>query len=49
MQFHYNNTRDVMLISLIIIHLFKSYTSYYEDFWTYFFFEVFISIIHYDC
>ncbi len=33
MQLHYNCTHDVMLMSLIIIHLLKSYTWHYDDFW----------------
>ncbi len=34
MQFHYNYTHDVMLMSLIVIHLLKSDMWQYEDFWT---------------
>ncbi len=34
MQLHYNYTHDVMMTSLIIIHLLKSNTRHYEDFWT---------------
>jgi len=34
MQLHYNCTHDVMLTSLIVIHLMKSNTWHYEDFWT---------------
>jgi len=37
MQFHYNHTHDVMLMSLIVIHILKSNTWHYEDFWTYIF------------
>jgi hypothetical protein len=48
MQFHYNYTHNVMLMSLIVIHLLKSNTWHYEDFWTSMFFEILISIIHYD-
>jgi len=33
-QLHYNYTHDVMLMSLIVIHLLKSNMCYYEDFWT---------------
>ncbi len=38
-QFHYNYTLDIMLTSLIIIHLLKSNMWHYEDFWTFFFFS----------
>jgi len=34
MQLHYNCTYDVMLTSLIVIHLLKSNTWHYEMFWT---------------
>jgi hypothetical protein len=34
MQFHY--THDVILMSLIVIHILKSNTWHYEDFWTFF-------------
>jgi hypothetical protein len=34
MQFHYNYTHDVMLMSLIVIHLLKYDIWHYEDFWT---------------
>jgi len=34
MQLHYNCTYDVMLMSLIIIHLLKIDMWHYEDFWT---------------
>jgi hypothetical protein len=34
-----NSTHDVMLMSLIVIHLLKSNMWHYEDFWTQFFFE----------
>jgi hypothetical protein len=34
MQLHYNYTHDVMLMSLIVIHLLKFDMWYYEDFWT---------------
>jgi hypothetical protein len=34
MQLHYNYTHDVMLTSLIIIHLLKFDTWHYGDFWT---------------
>jgi hypothetical protein len=33
-QFHYNYTHDVMLRSLIVIHLLKSNTWHYEKIWT---------------
>jgi hypothetical protein len=33
-QLHYNYTYDVMLMSLIVIHLLKYNTWHYEDFWT---------------
>ncbi len=33
-QFHYNYTHDVMLMSLIIIYLLKFDMWHYEDFWT---------------
>ncbi len=49
MQLHYNYTHDVMLISLIIIHLLNFDTWYYEDFWTLIFFKILISVVHYDC
>jgi hypothetical protein len=39
MQFHYNYTHDVMLMSLIVIHLLKYNMWHYEDFWTQFFFQ----------
>jgi hypothetical protein len=39
MQFHYNYAHDVMLMSLIIIHLLKSDTWHYEGFWTLIFFS----------
>jgi hypothetical protein len=48
MQLYYY-THDVMLKSLIVIHLLKSNTWHYEDFWTIFFFRILISIVHYDC
>jgi hypothetical protein len=31
---HHNYTHDVMLMSLTVIHLLKSNTWHYEDFWT---------------
>jgi hypothetical protein len=34
MQFHYNYTHDVILTSLIVIHILKSDMWHYEDFWT---------------
>ncbi len=34
MQFHYNCIHDVMLTSLVVVHLLKFDTSHYEDFWT---------------
>jgi hypothetical protein len=34
MQFHYNYTHDVMLASLIVIHLLQSDMWHYEDFLT---------------
>jgi hypothetical protein len=34
MQLHYNYTHDVMMTSLIVIHLLKFYMWHYEDFWT---------------
>jgi hypothetical protein len=37
MQLCYNCTHDVMLTSLIVIHLLKFDMWYYEDFWTFFF------------
>jgi hypothetical protein len=33
MQLHYNN-HDVMMMSLIVIHLLKFDTWHYENFWT---------------
>ncbi len=33
-QLHYNYTHDVMLMSLIVIHILKYDTWHYEDFWT---------------
>ncbi len=49
MQFHYNYTHDVMLTSLIVINLLKSNMWHYKKFGHNFFFEILISIIHYDC
>jgi hypothetical protein len=46
-QLHYNYTHDVMLTSLIVIHLLKYDTWHYEDF-GHKFFKILISIIHYD-
>jgi hypothetical protein len=37
MQLHYNYTHDVMLTSLIVIHLLKFDMWHYEDFLTFFF------------
>jgi len=34
MQFHYNCTHDVMLASIIVIHLLQSNMWHYEDFLT---------------
>jgi len=34
MQLHYNCTHDVILKSLIVIHLLKCNTWHYENFWT---------------
>jgi hypothetical protein len=34
MQFHYNYTHDVMLTSLIVIHLLKFNMWHYEKIWT---------------
>ncbi len=34
MSLHYNYTHDVMLTSLIVIHLLKFYTWHYKDFFT---------------
>jgi hypothetical protein len=34
MQFYNNYTHDVMLTSLIVIHLLKSNMWHYEEFWT---------------
>jgi len=49
MQLHYNYTHDVMLMSLIVIHLLKFDTWNYNFFWIfYFLFEILISITHYD-
>ncbi len=48
-QLHYNQTHDVMLTSLIVIHLLKSNTWHYEDFWTLKKIETSISIVHYEC
>ncbi len=33
-QLHYNYTHDVMMMSLIVIHLLKFDIWYYEKFWT---------------
>jgi hypothetical protein len=33
MQLHYKCTHDVMLMSLIVIHLFKFNMWHYENFW----------------
>jgi hypothetical protein len=50
MQLYYNYTHDVMMTSLIIIHLLKSNTWHCGDFWiNYFRFEILILIIHCDC
>jgi hypothetical protein len=51
MQLHYNYTYDVMLMSLIVIHLLKFDTWHYEYFRhkIYLFFEILISIVQYDC
>jgi hypothetical protein len=49
MQLHYNYTHNVMLTSLIVIHLLKYDMWHYEDLWTYFLKKILISIIHYDC
>jgi hypothetical protein len=49
MQLHYNYTHDVMVLSLIVFHLLKSNMWHYEDFGHNFFFEILISIVHYDC
>jgi hypothetical protein len=50
MQFHYNYTHDVMLMSLIVIHLLQFDTWHYGIFWTnHFLFKILIPIIHYDC
>jgi len=35
MQLHYNCIHDVMLTSLIIIHILKYDIWHYEDFWTF--------------
>jgi hypothetical protein len=48
-QLHYNQTHNVMLTSLIVIHLLKSNTWHYEDFWTLKKIEISISIVHYEC
>jgi len=37
MQFHNNYTHDVMLMSLIIIHLLKYDMWHYKKIWTFFF------------
>jgi hypothetical protein len=37
---------DVMMMSLIVIHLLKPDMWHYEDFWIEFFFKILISIIH---
>jgi hypothetical protein len=50
MQLHYNYNHDVMLTTLIVIHLLKYDTWHYETIWTnYFLFEILTFIIHYDC
>jgi hypothetical protein len=33
MQFHYKYTHNVMLTSLIVIHILKSNMWHYEDYW----------------
>jgi hypothetical protein len=48
MQFHYNYTYDVMLMSLIVIHILKSNIWHYEKIWTLFFLKILIFIVHYD-
>jgi len=40
---------DVMLTSLIVIHLLKFNMWHYVDFWTnYYYFEILKFIVHYD-
>jgi hypothetical protein len=48
-QLHYNYTHDIMLTSLIIIHILKFDTWHNENLWTLKKIEILISIIHYDC
>ncbi len=48
-QFCYEYTHDVMLTSLIVIHLLKPNTWHYEDYWTLKKFKILISNTHYDC
>jgi hypothetical protein len=48
MHLHYNCTHDVMMMSLIVIHLLKSNMWHYDFFWhRNYFFKTLISIIHY--
>jgi hypothetical protein len=46
-QLHYNYTNDVMLMSLIVIHIFKTCGIIKKI--GHKKFEILISIIHYDC
>jgi len=48
MQLHYKCTHDVMLMSLIIIHLLKYDTWHYDFFHKIIIFEILVSIVHYD-
>jgi hypothetical protein len=50
MQLHYKYTHDVMLTSLIVIHVLKSHTWHYENYWEIkiIIFEILISIVHYE-
>jgi hypothetical protein len=48
-QLHYNYTHEVMLTSLIVIHILKLDMWHYEKIWTLIFFEILISIAYYNC
>jgi len=47
-ELHYNYTHDVMLMSLIIIHLLKFNMWHFEKIWTFKKIKILIYIFHYD-
>jgi len=53
MQFDYNYTHDVILTSLIVIHILKYHMWHYEEFLDIYIYiyiiEILINIVHYDC